>query len=147
MPNAVQTTAWMLAVAGDVVTNLFGTSVHSKMHLAKAAFTPSIGLQLSDITEADYDGYAAQNITAWGVPHLDASGQIFVSPSTAMDWTPTGSTIPNTIFGWVLVASGGTVIESGLLTAPVTLNGTSTTLQLVPIVPFAPGVAAAVQIP
>lgn len=102
-----------------------------KVHLASAPFSPSPTLDPTTLTEATFDGYAAKTVTAWGTVHLDSSNQATFISASALDWTPTGSTTPNTIYGYWLIDSGGKLVQSETFPTPILLSGTGTTLQIV----------------
>lgn len=101
------------------------------VHLAKAPFTPSPGLDPATLTEADFHTYAAKTISAWGTVHADANGQQVFINTTPLDWTPTDSVAPNTIYGYWLLDSAGKLVQAETFTTPVPMNGPTNTLQLV----------------
>ena len=144
---AVMTLAYLLEAMGALVTNTFGTSVHSSLHLFANNFVPQPGSVPADFTEATFDGYAALNITAWGTVHLLPSNQPAVAPTTTIAFTPTGSLTPNTIYGYYIKDPAGNIIIAERFPSPVVLNGTGTTLQFVPEVAIAAGNTTAVIVP
>lgn len=138
--NDTQSQAWLAELAANAITALLGaTPAAPTVKLAKAPFVPGPLLDPATITEADFTGYAAKTITAWGTVHSDGNGQQIFDPTTPLNWTPTGSTTANTIYGYILLDSHGVLLQSGLLPTPKILNGTATTLTLLMSIPFAGG--------
>jgi len=100
-----------------------------KVHLAKEAFTPSLALDVADLTEADFTGYAAKAAS-------DAATQVFFDPETSEQimqvkepaggwhWVTGGGFVgPQTIYGYYLTDTAGTTLwASELLETPVVLN-------------------------
>ncbi len=80
-----------------------------KVHLISAPFTADPTLQIADLTEADYDGYAAVTLaTPAATEYLGPLGDVTAVFPTAI-FQPTGSTTPNQIYGyWIDSAWGGT---------------------------------------
>jgi hypothetical protein len=81
----------------------------AKVHLFSSPYVPSRSTPLADLTaiEANYAGYAAVAAGTWGdaIVLVDGSMQI-LAPS--IQFTPSGSTSPNTIYGAYLTDAGGT---------------------------------------
>jgi hypothetical protein len=117
------------------------------MHLAAAAFAPGPALNPGTLTEATFDGYAAQPAAGFGTPHLVANGNVIMDFTPAYTWTPTGSTTANTIFGWWVMDHAGNLVSSGLLPTPVLLHGAGTTLSIVYGIGVAPWNYTSVVLP
>lgn len=136
------------AIAAKWVTTMLGaTPAAPKVKLVKAAFAPSPTLDPASVTVADFDGYADKTVTSWGTVHLDGTNQATFISTSALDWTPTGDLTPNTIYGYLLFDSNNVLVQSELLPAPVLLQGTLTTLQLVIQLAIAPWKAAVTVLP
>lgn len=69
---------------------------------------------LGDFTEASFDGYAPISLPGWGLPWSDVVGNAVVS-SNRLQWTMTGSTTPQTVYGWF--ATKGTSVSEVLYMA------------------------------
>lgn len=65
---------------------------------------------LADLTVATFDGYANVVGATWDTPYIDTDGSalVFGASQTIVD---TGSTTPNTIYGYAAVNAGVTVLE------------------------------------
>lgn len=82
-------------------TILLAGTVHKKVHLFKNNATISHSTVLTDLTEANFSGYAAVNLSGGAVAaSLDASGRAVISWDT-VSWTKSGAT-GNTIYGYYL---------------------------------------------
>jgi hypothetical protein len=144
---AVQTLVYLLEAINAIITNIFGTSVHSTCHLYQNVIAPTPTTPLASYTEATFDGYAPISITAWGTPHVIANGQYAVAPTTPLVWTPTGSTTSNTVYGYYIKDPAGNVIQAENFAAGQLMSGTGTTLQFVPEVAIGPGITTAQLVP
>lgn len=56
---------------------------------------------LTDLDEADFDGYADVNAVAFGTPYFDADGNAIVT-APSHEFVCTGPTEPNVIYGFYL---------------------------------------------
>lgn len=101
-------------LAGDATTLAQVGLVN--VHLAKAPFTPGPDLVIGDMTEADFDGYAALAVDS-------ATAQVFTDPTTGekiiqldepaggWTWITTGVTnLPQTIYGAYVTNSANNVL-------------------------------------
>jgi hypothetical protein len=126
-PSSTLQLAIATLLADDTAT--LAAVVPPKVHLAKAAFVPGPSLDPATLTEADFDGYTAKAITA-------GSQDVYTDPTTGLitvelkapvggwHWALTGITnLPQTIYGWYVLDSAGTVLYgSGLVPSPITLQ-------------------------
>lgn len=73
-----------------------------KVRLYQNNYTPAPGggFTLATFVQATFDGYADQDLDAWGVPALVGSAGYV--EHAVVTWTPTGTTTPNTIYGYVV---------------------------------------------
>lgn len=102
-----------------------------KVHLAMAAFTPSLTLTIGSLTEAVFTGYAA--LTA-GVGNQQSffdnvTGQRQVQllePASGWHWQASAATgLPVTIYGWYVTDNGNTnLYGSALFPTPVLIAAT-----------------------
>jgi len=102
-------------------------------------FSNNIGVSpnslIADFTEADYTGYASQTLGATPVAMLNPEGDI-AAQFPHLTFTPTGTTVTNTIYGyWVEGTGGGTgdrVLFAANFDPPVVLSGPLTSLIVEP---------------
>lgn len=88
---------------------------------------------LAAITEANYDGYARQEI-AWFPEFVNQAGQV-TKKGQNMQFAPTDGTVSNTITGAFLATalSGGSLIAAAVAPVPIPLNGPPNALFIVPV--------------
>jgi hypothetical protein len=123
-------------VAADVA-NLAAASA-TKLHLAQAAFTPSLGLLIGSFTEATFTGYAAIAAGATGAQNQffdPATGNSIVEvkpPVGGWLFKATSSAgLPQTIYGSYLTDSASAnVLGSQLLSAPVTMTASGQAIEI-----------------
>lgn len=70
-----------------------------RIHLFKNNLTPTEDTILEDFVEANFDGYAAQDLDDWGAPFLNVDVQAQVYAGLHV-WTATGGVTPNSIYGY-----------------------------------------------
>jgi len=120
--------AWLTSL----ITTFFPSSgTTAKIHLAAASFIATPTLDPSTLTEATFDGYTAKAITAVSTPGPITPGNI-VAIIPAVSFTPTGTTTPNTIYGYWVVDGSGNYVGAEVFPAPVGLTGPTTTLAFIP---------------
>lgn len=116
----------------DLIAQLQTYLALAVMHLAKAP-PPSLKTTvLADLTavEADYTGYAAKTLTAWTGPfNTSLGGSSILSPLAS--FSPTGTTISNTIYGGWIESAGGVLELIFTLSTPVGLGSATDVLSLV----------------
>lgn len=80
-------------------------------HLFQSPMVPSPALTLADFTaiEADFDGYAASAALTWGAVGTDPADRAWVT-AQEVEWVPTGTTTPNTIYGYYVTNAAGTAL-------------------------------------
>lgn len=123
-------------VAGD--TTMLAAATATKLHLAQAAFTPSLSLTVASFTEATFTGYAAAITGAVGAQlnYFDpATGNQIVeckAPVGGWVFKTTGATgLPQTIYGSYLTDNGSAnLFGSQLLPSPVVLNAINQGLEV-----------------
>lgn len=97
----------------------------SLLHLFQASFIPTPSNVLADYTtaEADYDDYAAIEMTTWFAPILaPGTGYMIQSPEVQFATGSTTPVVPNTIGGCYLVDSTGALRFTIIFTAPVPME-------------------------
>lgn len=111
-----------------LANNVQGDLASSVLHLFKSSYTPSVASILSALTaaECDYDGYAAKTITAWlNEIYNPAGGASIQAPTQQFEYVDGVGHVGNTVGGWYLVSSGGSLVAIGTFDAPIamTANG------------------------
>lgn len=108
------------------------------LRLFQNDFSPSRSSVAVDFTEATFDGYSGK-AQAWAIgPFLNGALQAEIQGASA-NWTPTGGTTPNTIYGWWLEDATHSVFAAQRFDSPRTMNGGATSLTLVPSLILVPG--------
>jgi hypothetical protein len=116
----------------DAMVAVGGILNGAKLKLFSNNFTPDHLTLLTDITQADFTGYAEVTLSAWGEAFRDGGSQPKIV-HVSVQYTPTGSTVSNTIFGWYLTNAAGTVLlMAKRLDTPVVLTDNSTALIVQP---------------
>lgn len=140
--------AFLLAGMNIIKTNLLGSSPTTpKVHLAKAAFTPTPTLDVGTLAEADFTGYSSKAISSWGTTHRDSFNQELIVATSAAAWTPTDGVTPNTIYGWWMVGSDGSTVACGVFNPPLPMTSAANTIELVVGVAYGPWQFTAVLLP
>jgi len=80
-----------------------------KVHLFQNNIIPGPGTQLTDFVDATFDGYAAQAAGTWGAPYYGPDGNAHVT-APGLQFQPTGSTTPNTIYGAYYTNTAGSAL-------------------------------------
>jgi hypothetical protein len=107
------------------------TTSLAKIHLLQAPFTPGANVTLAGSTEATFDGYAPITFSGFEVPHIQPNGNYSFNAAPAATWTPTGSTTPNTIAGWMVTDHAGNMVSCGAITPNVNIAGPSNPFSMV----------------
>lgn len=95
--------------------------------------TPTPGNVLADFTIADYDGYANVAGVTFSSPYYDTDGTALAIGADA-PFICTGSTTPNTIYGYLYVDAGVTTLKAAFQFANSV--GIAKAGQACPVVPF-----------
>lgn len=104
----------------------------AKLHVFKNDYTPSPSSVLADFEEADFTGYAAVTLDDWGEAFLQADGS-GVMVHSSIQFTPSGTAIDNTVYGWYITDTAGTgYIAAGLFEEPVSLASNDDAAVAVP---------------
>jgi len=94
------------------------------IRLYKVDKVPAAGDVLADYDaiQADFSGYAGQNMSGWAPPIL-AGGIASIQPGT-YSWGHNGGAVANTIYGWYAHSPDGVlVMASKRLAGPIVLSG------------------------
>jgi len=104
------------ALIGADTANLAEATPFVALHLAMAAFTEDVALEVGDLVEATFDGYAA-------IHAASAATQVFIDPVTGLwvlqvrepaggwHWVTSGTTnLPQTIYGYYITNAAGTTL-------------------------------------
>jgi hypothetical protein len=116
-----------------IITNLIGvTSSFPTINLYQNNYNPTPQSAVGDFTVADYTGYAAVLLTSWQTPSWQSQGAA-VSYANPCVFSPTGTTVPNTIYGYYMTISSGLILLGAeRLATPANLTGPTTSLTVVP---------------
>jgi hypothetical protein len=116
--------------------------VSSKIKLFKSNTVITPDTVLADLTEADYTGYVAQTVTAWGTPVLNGDGKAeTIAPShTFAPTSPT--TVPNIVYGYWVEDTAGNLLWAENFAEPKALNGPTDGFVLLGVFTFASEVIA-----
>ena len=113
-------------------------------HLFQNNYTPSEATVLTDLTEANFTGYAAKtvyvlgsvNSPKWQTPLTDASGITYSEADQQLSWQNTGTT-SQTIYGYYVTdTTGNDLLWVERFATPRTL-GQNDTLNLTPRIELA----------
>lgn len=123
-------------VAAD--TAFLAAAGATKLHLAKASFTPSLTLTTGGLTEAAFVGYAAITAGATGTQATffdPATGGTIVevkAPVGGWLFKCTGATgLPETEYGYYLTDNAGTgLLASALFPSPITITATGQGIEV-----------------
>ncbi len=122
----------VLAVSTTVTSG--GPFAAAKMHLFQQELALSRDTVLATLTaaEATYTGYNASGVT-WSAPTIGEDGTI-ESQGVVSEFRPSGTTVGNSIYGFYLTNSAGTVLLAcaNLANGPVPMNGTTNNLVVIP---------------
>lgn len=109
------------------------------VHLIKVDFIPAANDVIATYTEADYTGYAALPLGAFAGAFANGNGDL-VAEFPHNVFSPTGTAVSNTIFGWWIQGplGGGSdqLINVRKLDVPVVLNSPLTALVAEPRIPL-----------
>lgn len=98
-------------------------------------FTPVGTMVIGDFTVATFDGFAAK-AAAWNPSLVNVNG-FAVTYADSMLWVPTGTTTPNTIFGYYVTDTGGTnLLYARRFDTPIALTGPTTGFAMIPSFSF-----------
>lgn len=105
--NALSMTGAALIAAANQTRN-----ANSVLRLFKGGFNPSPTTTKAEFlaNEADYDGYAALTIVAWGAPILFGLGWATFAPTQTFRWGPAGAGTNNMIGGTFLLTQAGDLL-------------------------------------
>lgn len=123
------------------------TAVGGKLHGAKIMlFTAPVlvteNVQLTDLTEATFTGYAEVAVPAWSAPYVDPNGNAFVDGGGTL-FQPTDAVIQETIYGFAIVSTA----VVGPPAIPVQVVYLETFATPVPLTDATKGVVVDVSIP
>lgn len=123
---------WLAGIARTALAN-------SVVRLYKNTLTPSVltALAALEAAEADYDGYAAKTVAAWGEAFLGALGAAIQMPN--QQFQPTGSTTPNLINGAWIETAGGVLVAIIQFPATISMGSPTDAIPLSEILRFGSG--------
>jgi hypothetical protein len=95
----------------DILTELIAAGNlwdGAKVHLFKNNVTPSPGMLIGDLTEADFDGYAASSAIVWGTPGFLPDGTAAVVGTQKTFTVGASPVVLNTVYGYYVTDGAGT---------------------------------------
>lgn len=112
----------------------------AKVHLYQNSYTPQRGDTVANYTTADFSGYAASAVIAWGTPYSDPVNGPQVVGDSKQFTSSGGSFVGNTIYGVYVTDTAGTgllyaeqfVDENGA-PAPVIIAAAGQAIVYVPV--------------
>jgi hypothetical protein len=120
-------------------TTQLAAATAPKLHLAQAAFSPSLSLLIGNLTEATFTGYAAIAAGATGaqIRYFDpVTGNAIVemkSPVGGWVFNCTSATgLPQTIFGYYLTDNGSATLYASALmpSGSITLTASGQSIEI-----------------
>lgn len=95
------------------------------MHLFAYGWVPTPTSVKADFLahECDYDGYAAQTITAWGAPVLVGQAWGTFAPTQTFRWTFDTDSVGNQVGGYFLVTAGGDLMDYSIFDPSIPMQG------------------------
>ena len=147
--NTVNLSAAALATASAFPVAGFSPSVDTEqltLHLLTGAIPQGLYTLFAALTEATYDGYAAEPITFDGIVQTDGAAYAWLA-APCQTWAPTDYTIPNTITGQAWTIPGGgenppILIATEIFVTPINLSNPGDVIKEIPILPLPNDVTA-----
>lgn len=138
MPDS---SALSLTGAKDEATRAKTNLANSKLRLFKSGFNPTPQSLKADFeaNECDFDGYAEKTITAWSDPVLAGVGYAIYAPTQTFAWALAVDAVGNSVGGWWVELSGGTLYEYGTFDPPRPAQGPDQAVILTPTDVFPAG--------
>lgn len=108
----------------------------AKIHLFQNDYQPSGATGLTDLTEADFTGYAASSAVTWGSAGYLPNGTAVIVGDAKQFKTGSPATVLNTVYGWYATdGAGTTLLFARRFDTPVVLNGPNQLLDVLPAYP------------
>jgi hypothetical protein len=132
MARFISPTVFELPILNMLTSMFAAAAATTKIRLYQNNYVPGPGTVLTDLTEADFDGYAQYSNTVWNAPTLNAiTGRYDITSGGAPTFTQTGTVITNTVYGWYMV-DGSDLVAVERFDTPVEFDTNGKTLQLAP---------------
>lgn len=80
-----------------------------ELHAFQNDYTPIGTTVIGDLTEADFDSYAAITLNNWDAASLNPDDKAFTEEDVRT-WTMGGSSTPNTVYGVYVTTAGGALL-------------------------------------
>lgn len=116
------------------VANLpFGTATHLRLFQAPTVIGP--GTKITDLTEADFPGYASVVLSALTIGGVDSQNRGIAKWSGLATFIASVLSVTQVINGWYITnAAGDTFFGVGMFTTPVSFANTGDTLLMTPFI-------------
>jgi len=112
--------AWRAGPGTAVVVQLF-----------KNDFTPTETSVLADFIEADFSGYAEIAAQEFDPAYLNEAGRAQVTGDTVLTWTQNATTIGNSVYGYMVLTTGGALLYSERFASPQPMQLVGDKIQMV----------------
>lgn len=101
--------------------------------LFKNDVTPNVATVLGDLIIADFSGYAAIVIAAWGAPYVGPGNRV-EADGPSQQFNHSGGAVPNDVYGWFLIDTvGGALLAlERFVNGPYALIDASHSLVVLP---------------
>lgn len=109
MPNSGLSVLALQLAGMNRLTAAGGPLAAAVLQLFSNDLDPNVNTLLADLVEATFDGYAEEAAYTLGGAYIDTDGQIHLTGPSKL-WTATGTTVTETIFGWMLLNTAGTAL-------------------------------------
>lgn len=120
----------------QLMTALYTVGNVVKLHLYQSNTIPGPNDTISTYTEADFDGYAAQSLVQLGSAFTNSDGAA-EQDFQLLQFLDTGSTTPNTVYGYYvglkIGAGAEQLIWSERFSSPATMDANGKVIDVAPV--------------
>lgn len=118
----------------NLVAGLFGlvSSTPVTCHLYSNVVVWSNAVLLAGLTETDFTGYAAAQISTWETAYQVGPGGAVLYAAVLCPYIPTASTLTGSAWGYYLLDGSGDLIGGEPFSSEFLFTGVNTPLYLIP---------------
>lgn len=134
MPETVQPKIVKNLLGTDIITNYWANT--DKLRLFQNDLVPDNDTDVGDLTIADFTGYADVTVVSasWSRGQIPDFREQEIWFNGGATFTQTGTTITNTVYGWYIVDTAGTVLKAvRRFNVPILFDTTGRKLFLKPL--------------